>query len=136
MHKFNLSLAAKNVDSRLCLVTDAMQSLAGKETEFDLHGKLISLKGGKLTDKTGTLAGAHLSMDQAVRNMIDFTDISEVEALDMASSNPASALKMEDQLGAVKKGYRASLTLLDKNLYAKGVLVDGQLFLITNRTTQ
>jgi len=105
-----------------------MQSLAGKEAEFDLYGKKIFLRDGRLSDKNGTLAGAHLAMDQAVRNMIEFAGVSEVDAIDMASANPASALKLEDQLGKVQKGFRASFTFLDSCLHSEGVMIDGQAF--------
>lgn len=134
VHPTNLRLAAIAMGERLCLVTDAMQTLAGKKTSFDLSGKTIYLMNSKLSDKTGTLAGAHLAMDEAVRNTIKFAGVSEATALSMASSNPASALKLENELGLIRAGYRASLTILDKDLYAQGVMVDGQLFMTTIRT--
>lgn len=134
VHPSNLKLATLAMGDRLCLVTDAMQTLAGQKTSFDLSGKTIYLKNSKLSDKTGTLAGAHLAMDEAVRNTIKFTGASEATALSMASSNPASALKLENELGLIRAGYRASLTILDNDLCAQGVMVDGQLFMTTVRT--
>lgn len=134
VHPANLKLAAGAMGDRLCLVTDAMQTLAGRKTSFNLSGKTIYLKNSKLSDKSGTLAGAHLAMDEAVRNAIKFAGVSETTALAMASSNPARALHLENELGAIKVGYRASLTILDKELHAQGVIVDGHVFVNTDNS--
>jgi N-acetylglucosamine-6-phosphate deacetylase len=128
VHPQNLAMAAKLMPDRLCLVTDAMKTLAGTTTSFDLYGTPITLDDGRLTGPDGTLAGAHLSMDQAVRNAIALMQVSPGQAIKMASRNPARALGLSDALGAVKPGFRASLTLLDTELHATGVIVDGRAF--------
>lgn len=123
-----VAVAAQAMPERLFLVTDAMQTLAGKSKSFDLYGKKITLDDGRLTDKNGTLAGAHLSMDQAVRNLIRMTGIPDTMALAMASTIPARAIGMDDQLGVIAPGYRAGITLLDNDLHPAGTVVDGVMF--------
>ncbi len=123
-----VAVAAQSMPERLFLVTDAMQTLAGKTTSFNLYGKDIALDDGRLTDKNGTLAGAHLAMDQAVRNVIKMTGIPDTMALAMASTIPARAIGMDDQLGVIAPGYRAGLTILDNELHPAGTVVDGVLF--------
>ncbi|MBO6673467.1 MAG: N-acetylglucosamine-6-phosphate deacetylase [Rhizobiales bacterium] len=129
VHPQNLAMAAKWMPDRLCLVTDAMKTLAGTTTSFDLYGTPITLHDGRLTGPDGTLAGAHLSMDQAVRNAIAMMQVSLAQAIKMASRNPARALGLSDALGAVKPGLRASLTMMDSKLHAAGVIVDGRAFI-------
>ncbi|MEM8948987.1 MAG: amidohydrolase family protein, partial [Pseudomonadota bacterium] len=73
----------------------------------------------------GRLAGAHLSMIDAVRNMIRLTGVSTGEAIRMASATPAHALGLVGELGRIAPGYRAGLTLLDEGLGLLGVIVDG-----------
>ena len=124
----NIRMAARLMPDRLCLVTDAMRSLEGKEVEFMLHGRLIRLADGRLTDPDGRLAGAHVAMDTSVRNAVVNGRLSLALALQMASGNPARALGLGDQLGRVALGYRASLTLLGLDLASMGVLVDGRYF--------
>ena len=123
-----VAVAAQSMPEQLFLVTDAMQTLGGKSTSFNLYGKEIALKNGRLTDNNGTLAGAHLSMDQAVRNLIQMTGLPDTVALAMASTIPARAIGMDDQLGVIAPGYRAGLTLLDNELHPAGTVVDGVIF--------
>ncbi|MDM7255387.1 MAG: N-acetylglucosamine-6-phosphate deacetylase [Paracoccus sp. (in: a-proteobacteria)] len=123
----NIRLAARVMPERLCLVTDAMLTLAGTIREFSLHGVTIRLAEGRLTDPEGTLAGAHLAMDRAVANMVALGRVGLAAALRMASGNVARALGVAD-LGWIGAGARASVTLLGQDLAARGVVVDGQLF--------
>lgn len=126
VHPANLRLAVTCVGAeRLCLVTDAMPTLGSSETAFTLNGKTIHLENGWLTDAEGTLAGAHLSMIEAVRNMVRFTGISPADALRMASTAPADALGLDKELGRIAPGFRAGLTLLDVGLTVQGVIADG-----------
>lgn len=124
----NLAMTAQLMGSRLCLVTDAMKTLSGTVTEFDLFGTPITLKQGRLTGPDGTLAGAHLAMDQAVRNAIAMMGVTPTQALQMASTNPARALGLEGQLGRIRPGYRASLSALSQNFESVATIVDGRLF--------
>lgn len=122
----NLALAAQAMPERLCLVTDAMPTLAGTQTRFTLLGTEITLgDDGRLTGPDGTLAGAHLAMDEAVRNMVRLAGVSPGRAIMMASRNPARALGLDGELGVIREGHRASFTLLDADLKAEGVMVDG-----------
>ena len=127
VHPANLRLAAACLGAdRLCLVTDAMPTLGGAKTSFTLAGKQIRLHDGRLTDADGTLAGAHLSMIDAVRTMMHHADLSLADALRMASATPAKALGLDHELGRIAHGYRAGMTLLDDGLDVQGVVVDGR----------
>ncbi len=117
---------AKRPD-RIVLVTDAMPTLGGVRDFFMLDDRRIELRDGKLIDEAGTLAGAHLAMDEAVANMIRLGGVSIEAALRMASENPARAIGLGDELGKIAPGFRASLTLLNDDLRAQRVVVDGAL---------
>ncbi|NNC00767.1 N-acetylglucosamine-6-phosphate deacetylase, partial [Corallococcus exiguus] len=62
-----VAIAAKGFDGMM-LVTDAMSSVGSDLTSFDLMGKTVYRKDGKLTTADGTLAGSDLDMASAVRN--------------------------------------------------------------------
>src|SRR4051794_24635069 len=70
---------------RLMLVTDAMPLAGTNDRQFMLPGGEITLHDGRLTGPDGTLAGAHLTMIEALRNAVAFIGISLVDALIMAS---------------------------------------------------
>lgn len=124
----NLTLAARMMPDRLFLVSDAMRTFAGKVTEFDLMGTDVRLCDGRLTGPDGTLAGAHLGMDQAVRVMVEAAGISPQMALIMASTTPARVMGLDRELGCIAAGFRASLTFLSADFRAQGGMVDGIAF--------
>ncbi len=127
VHPSNMAMAARLAPDRLCLISDAMKTLAGTVTRFDLYGVPVTLGEGCLRGPDGTLAGAHLAMDEAVRNAMSLMNVSPGQALRMVSANPARALGLDHELGRIAPGYRASLTLLNSDLTAKAVIVDGRL---------
>ena len=124
----NIGIAARLMGNRLFLVTDAMATLAGTKTEMVIHGKTVRLADGKITDASGRLAGAHISMDACVRNMIREVKVKPETAIDMASANPAAAIGMACELGEIAIGFRASMTLLSDGLKSIGVVIDGAHF--------
>lgn len=124
VHPANLRLAAEVMGGRLFLVSDAMPTLGGGLERFDLLGVPVVLEGGRLVGPDGRLAGAHLAMDRAVREMVA-AGVGVGAALAMASGNAARAIGLGGELGRIAPGYRASLTALDAGLQAVGVMVDG-----------
>ena len=65
----SLRLALRGL-GRPMLVTDAMPPVGGSRSTFTLYGNEISVSGGQLRRKDGTLAGAYLTMAQAVNNCV------------------------------------------------------------------
>ncbi|SNY90288.1 N-acetylglucosamine-6-phosphate deacetylase [Cohaesibacter sp. ES.047] len=136
VHPANLRFAFDHIGpERICLVTDAMLTLGGTTTEFDFGEKRVYLKDGRLCDETGRLGGAHLYLDEAVRNMIRYAGAPVEAAMAMAGSTPALALGVADELGRVASGYRASLTLCDSGLRVLATLSDGE-FLYQDTSNQ
>ena len=121
----NLRLAAKAIPTKLCLVTDAMQTMNGHSQSFDLYGKQITLRNGKLTGDDNTLGGAHLAMAEAVRNMVRLANIDLGEAISMATRNPALAVGLDADLGTLAPNKSATLSLFDNAMECVGVVVNG-----------
>jgi N-acetylglucosamine-6-phosphate deacetylase len=106
------------------LVTDAMPSVGGRKA-FTLNGEAISALDGKCANAEGVLAGSDLDMASAVRNAVSMLGLNVADALAMASANPASFLGLEDELGRIAPGQRASLVLIDDNLEVLDTWIDG-----------
>lgn len=116
VHPVNLSVAYRAKGrARLMLVTDAMSSIGSRNTHFQLLGREITLKDGRLTGPDGTLAGAHLDMMSAVGHAIKMMSVSLEDALIMASYTPAMFLGLEKERGLIEKGYHADLVAFDGN---------------------
>jgi N-acetylglucosamine-6-phosphate deacetylase len=126
VHPANLNLAAAAMGGRLFLVTDAMATLGSDIDSFEVGGVPILLEAGQLVSPEGRLAGAHLSMDAAVRNMVTFGGRPVADVLEMASGAAARAIGLGGVLGRIAPGWRASLTCLDADLQARAVMIDGE----------
>ncbi|MCP8936971.1 N-acetylglucosamine-6-phosphate deacetylase [Alsobacter sp. SYSU M60028] len=111
---------------RLMLVTDAMSSVGAATDRFMLMGREVRLAGGRLTTADGTLAGAHLTMAEAVRNAVAMMGASLPEALRMASRTPAEFLGLGGERGRVAPGMRADLVALGPDLDVLDSWVDGE----------
>ncbi|WP_407156127.1 N-acetylglucosamine-6-phosphate deacetylase [Bradyrhizobium sp. STM 3557] len=110
---------------RLMLVTDAMPLVGTNERQFVLQGRQITLHDHRLTGPDGTLAGAHLTMIEAVRNAVALLGISLVDALIMASATPAAFLGLASELGRIAPGYRADLVAFNLNFEVLGTWIGG-----------
>jgi N-acetylglucosamine-6-phosphate deacetylase len=109
---------------RLFLVSDAMATAASEATQFEVYGIVITLKDGRLTDANGTLAGAHLTMGEAVATAVRDIGIALDDALRMATSTPAETIGRTD-LGRIAKGAAADLVALDRKLQVVAVWQGG-----------
>lgn len=117
------AFAAKGA-ARLFFVSDAMATAASDLDHFVLNGKTIRLRDGRLTDDGGTLAGAHLTMAEAVRNAVQLAGIPLVDALRMATATPAACMRFTDR-GRIAAGCRADLVALDADLRIIAVWQEG-----------
>jgi N-acetylglucosamine-6-phosphate deacetylase len=120
-----VAIAAKGTE-RMMLVTDAMSVTGTDLTRFDLHGRTIYRKDGRLTTEDGTLAGSDLDMASAVRNSVQRLGLALPTVLRMASLVPATFLRLDHELGRIAPGYRADLVLLDESLHVRQTWIDGQ----------
>jgi N-acetylglucosamine-6-phosphate deacetylase len=119
-----LALRAKRRD-RFMLVSDAMPSVGAAMKSFVLNGRSITVADKKLVDEDGRLAGADLDMASAVRNAVRMLDVPLVDALRMASANPAEFLALRD-VGRIAVGQRANFVLLDAELHVQDTWIDGR----------
>jgi N-acetylglucosamine-6-phosphate deacetylase len=111
---------------RLMLITDAMPLVGTNQRDFTLQGRTITLQGNRLTSPDGTLAGAHLTMMEAVRNAVAMLGIGIADVLIMASRTPATFLGLEAELGAIAPGYRADLVAFDSKFEVIETWIAGQ----------
>jgi N-acetylglucosamine-6-phosphate deacetylase len=93
------------------LVSDAMCVAGTDLTEFTLGGRRILRQAGRLTLEDGTLAGADLSLPQALRVMVQRVGVPAERALAMATSVPARLIGA--QAGRLAAGVPADFIHLD-----------------------
>lgn len=100
-------IAYKIKRDHLFLLSDAA-FLGRKKQVFDSPLLDATLVDGFYRNREGNLAGAAISMIEAVQNAIRHVHIPLQEAVQMATLNVAKAIGMEDKLGKIEKGYPAS----------------------------
>ncbi len=109
------------------VITDAMQAAGMPDGRYTLCGEEVQMHGGVVRTASGGLAGSTLSVDAAVRNMVELTGVTPAEAIHMASLHPARMLGVDGVLGSLKPGKRASVVALDSGLHVQQIWIQGQL---------
>jgi N-acetylglucosamine-6-phosphate deacetylase len=110
---------------KIMLVSDAMSVAGTDEAGFVLQGRDILRRDGKLVTADGTLAGADLSLAQAVRTMAALPGVSVAQAIGMASWIPAAFMRLGLQIGSIAPARRADFVVLDPDLNVLGTWVGG-----------
>lgn len=113
-----LRIALRARPGGLFLVSDCMAVAGTTLTEFPLQGRRILRRDGRLTLADGTLAGADLRLDRAVRVAVA-AGADPAQALAMATSVPADLIGAK--AGRIAPGRAADLILLDADLHLTGI---------------
>ena len=119
-----VALRAKGAE-RIALISDAMPSAAGGPKQYELHGRRVTQSGLKLTLEDGTLAGAAITMLDAVRYCVARLGAPLADALRMATLTPAQLLRIEASHGSLRPGARADLVHLSEDIELRGVWIGG-----------
>ncbi|MBV9908068.1 MAG: N-acetylglucosamine-6-phosphate deacetylase [Hyphomicrobiales bacterium] len=122
---YRVALAAKGPRG-IALVSDAMPPAAGGPDTFELQGRRMTRVGNKLVAEDGTLAGAAITMRDAIAYLVNVLKVPLAEALMMATLTPARLLRVDDQIGQLKPGHRADLVRLTDDLQVAEVWTGGR----------
>jgi N-acetylglucosamine-6-phosphate deacetylase len=94
--------------------------------EYELGGQKVVVNEGAVRLPDGTLAGSALTLDQAVRNIVEFTIASLPEAIQMVTLTPARSIGVADRKGSLEPGKDADIVILDEDLDVVSTIVMGQ----------
>jgi N-acetylglucosamine-6-phosphate deacetylase len=115
VHPDVLRIACAAKPEGLFLVTDCMAFAGTGQTEMTLGGRPILRRNGRLQLADGTLAGADLTMMQALRVLTRTVGLSAERALAMSSLIPSRVIGLDHRLGRIAPGYRADLVLFGED---------------------
>ena len=122
----DLAIRAKGSEN-LVLVTDGMAPVGTDLTEFSLYGEMVTVRDGACFMPDGTLAGSVLTMDKAVRNILELTDTPLEQALLMATTNPAAIINEDKLRGSLDVGKAADIVIMDRDLNVIITMVAGKI---------
>lgn len=119
-----LALKSKGVDG-IVVVSDMMAACGLGPGTYSLSTKEVTVDEVSARLADGTLAGSILTMDQALRNLVSWSDATPAEALHMMTLVPARLLA-DEQRGRLVVGTRADLTLWNADLRPTVTIVGGR----------
>ncbi len=108
---------------KIILITDSMPKSGdykNNEAEGIVYGPDLNY------DYEGHLAGSHLTLDNACRNLMMHTGYGLCHAIRFASYNPARLLGIDDKVGSIEVGKLANLILIDGAVNVKEVFLNGE----------
>ncbi|MEF2073980.1 N-acetylglucosamine-6-phosphate deacetylase [Consotaella aegiceratis] len=88
-----LAWRARPTARRLFMVSDAMATVGGPD-HFELYGRRIEVRGGKLVNAEGSLAGAHVDQLTGLANAVTHVGLPLAEAIAMVTDVPHEALRL------------------------------------------
>jgi N-acetylglucosamine-6-phosphate deacetylase len=98
----------------IILISDAMRAKGLENGTYDLGGQSVKVQKGKATLQDGTLAGSILKLNEAVLNILSYTNCTLADVVKMTAVNPAKQINVFDRKGSIKKGKDADLIILDE----------------------
>ena len=121
-----LFLKAKGQDAAV-LITDATAATGMPEGRYRLGSLEVEVKDGKCLSG-GNLAGSVLTMDRAVRNVMQFAQWDLQQAVRLATLNPARVVGLNGgrgQVGFLTPGARADLVVLSAQGEVRNTIIRG-----------
>ncbi len=115
-----LVIQTKGMD-KVVLITDSFVSDAPTPERFK-HIEDLNF------DDNGGLCGSKLTMDIVCRNLMMHTNCGIAQAFLMASTNPARAIGMDEEIGSIEVGKKANLVIVDDIFNIEKVMLQGKFY--------
>jgi N-acetylglucosamine-6-phosphate deacetylase len=108
---------------RFALITDAIEAAGLGDGTYRLGDRHVDVRDGEARLDDGTLAGSVLTMDAAVRNLVE-VGVEPRDAITAATGVPAGLISRHE-LGTLRPGTPADVVVLDDDLEVRRTLVAG-----------
>lgn len=123
---FQLVLNNKGKE-KVILVSDSMRAASMEDGEYELGGQTVYVKDNSARLESGVLAGSVLTLNKAVINFFENTNLSINEAIHLASLNPAKSINIDKTKGSLEIGKDADIAIFDENMNCHLTIVEGQI---------
>ena len=124
VHPGAIRVALRAIPHLYC-VTDSTAAAGMPDGEYQLGRQTVTKCMGGVRLADGTLAGSTLTMDQALRNLVQSLGLGLIDASRRVSTNAANFVGATDR-GRLQAGAWADLVLLDRDLNLTDVYIEGK----------
>lgn len=121
-HYQAVEIAYKLLGDHLFLVSDASFTNVEDFETAEIEGLELVIKNGEIRTRDGKLAGAAITLLDAIKNCVTHVKIEESEAIRMATYTPAKVLGLSHKIGSITVGNSSKLNLLDQGLSIKYII--------------
>ena len=121
-YSIRAAIKAKGIE-KVILITDSFPKTGDYKND---ESKGIKFGADLNYDANGLLAGSHLTLDNAVRNVMSYTGYGLAHAVRFATLNPAKLLGIDKDYGSIEVGKVADLILVDSTFKVKQVFLEGE----------
>ncbi len=114
---------------KIILITDAIRAAGQANGVYDFSGQTVQVRDGRayLDESPDTLAGSTVTLDHALRTMIEHAGATLEQAAQMASLNAARVLEWKYRRGILAVGKDADLAVLDEDLQVQMTIKAGRI---------
>lgn len=119
-------MLARNKKDKMVLITDCIRAGGMPDGEYTLGGQPVTVKGIECRLEDGTVAGSVLTLNKAVYNFMHNSDVSIVQAVNMASLNPAMVVGEADTIGSLEVGKCADIVIADDEMNIMETFINGE----------
>ena len=114
---------------RIVLISDSLIAGGLPDGRYEKGGDMVIVKDGVIRLEDGRLSGSSLSLDMAVKNMVNMAGLCLCHAVKAASLNPARILRLDNKKGSIEPEKDADLIIFNENIQIKKVFIAGRPFL-------
>ncbi|MBZ0201332.1 MAG: N-acetylglucosamine-6-phosphate deacetylase [Ignavibacteriaceae bacterium] len=111
----------------IVLVSDSIRAGGMHEGEYEFANQKVFMKNKKAVLEDGTLAGSTLTLNNAVKNMVETANAKLTEAFRMASLNGAKVINMESHKGILAAGKDADIVVLNDDYSVEMTIIAGEI---------
>lgn len=126
VHPAAVNIALTCCQSNLLVISDAMRATGMPDGDYYLGELKVHMHQGVVTTDSGSLAGSTLTLDKAIKNLMQMCGLSLEQAWRHGSEYPARSLGIYEQLGSLTIGKVANIVLVDSQLAIMQTLVQGK----------
>ncbi len=127
LHKATIDIVYRAKGSEgIILVSDAMAPAGLLDGYFHTSVGDLTSAMNVLRNEAGQLAGSVITLDKAIKNIIQYTDCTLSEAFRMATYNPARFLGINKRKGSLYPGKDADLVIMTNDLEVISTMVNGE----------